>query len=394
MRRTGLILLVALAVTACSADPDTTTTTVPPVTSVTTAPPAPTSTPPATGATTSTPPAAPLQSLAYEEIARLEFPVQVVARPGAGIAYVVLKEGRVMALDPEAGTVADDPVIDISRKIRNRGEQGLLAMALHPEDETRFYLHYSGGDGRTVVSEFVFETPTSVDPGSERGLLEVPQPASNHNGGMLAFAPDGTLILGLGDGGGSGDRYRNGQNPDTLLGGLVAIDVATGDASLYAMGLRNPWRFSIDGDLIYIADVGQNRYEEIDVARLEPGLNFGWPVMEGMHCYASSSCPSDGFVMPVVEVEHGDAGTCSITGGVVYRGSAIPEIDGHFFYSDFCAGYLRSFRYDGGQAVDATDWTPQVGRADGGVSGFGVDGAGEMYVTTDRALYRVVAVRG
>jgi hypothetical protein len=360
MRRTGLILLVALAVTACSADPDTTTTTVPPVTSVTTAPPAPTSTPPATGATTSTPPAAPLQSLAYEEIARLEFPVQVVARPGAGIAYVVLKEGRVMALDPEAGTVADDPVIDISRKIRNRGEQGLLAMALHPEDETRFYLHYSGGDGRTVVSEFVFETPTSADPGSERGLLEVPQPASNHNGGMLAFAPDGTLILGLGDGGGSGDRYRNGQNPDTLLGGLVAIDVATGDASLYAMGLRNPGRFWIDGD----------------------------------HSNASSSCPSDGFVMPVVEVEHGDAGTCSITGGVVYRGSAIPEIDGHFFYSDFCAGYLRSFRYDGGQAVDATDWTPQVGRADGGVSGFGVDGAGEMYVTTDRALYRVVAVRG
>jgi hypothetical protein len=209
---------------------------------------------------------------------------------------------------------------------------------------------------------------------------------------MIQFMPDGRLLLGLGDGGGGGDRFGNGQNPDTLLGGLVSLDV-DGDPSptLYAMGLRNPWRFWIDDTVIYIADVGQNAYEEISVSEpLEPGRNYGWPIFEGLHCYATAECDGAGLVAPVLEVEHGDAGTCSITGGVVYRGAAIPQLDGHYFYSDYCGGYLRSFLHADGEATELRDWTEQVG-VPGGVSGFGVDGAGEMYVTTTEQVLAVVA---
>jgi hypothetical protein len=198
------------------------------------------------------------------------------------------------------------------------------------------------------------------------------------------------LLLGLGDGGGSGDRYGNGQNPDTLLGGLVTLNVE-GDPSpaLYAMGLRNPWRFWMDGPTIYVADVGQNAYEEISVVALEPDLNFGWPIAEGLHCYQTSDCDTSGQVVPVLEVEHGDAGTCSITGGVSYAGTTIPQLVGHYFYSDYCGGYLRSLRHADGEATDLRDWTEQVG-VPGQVSGFGLDGAGEMYVTTSQQVLKVV----
>jgi glucose/arabinose dehydrogenase len=391
MRR--LLISSLLVISACTgAQEIATTTSQRPSTSSTS--PATTSTAPPTTTTlpTTTTTLPSLQALAYQEIATMEFPVQVVARPGEQTAYVITKTGEVWALI--GGELGPEPVLDISGRVRNGSERGLLSIALHPTNPSRLYLHYSDGNGDTVVSEFTFASPTEADPESERILRQAEQPAANHNGGMLQFEPNGAMLLGLGDGGGSGDRYGNGQNPDTLLGGLVAIDVEGGTEPVsYAKGLRNPWRFWIDEDLIYVADVGQNLYEEVSVADLAPGLNFGWPITEGLHCYRpASGCDPSGQVAPVVEVEHGDAGTCSITGGVVYRGAAIPELDGVYLYSDYCGGWLRSFRHENGEALDQTDWTEQVG-VPGRVTGFGVDGAGEVYVTTVEGLFALVAVR-
>jgi glucose/arabinose dehydrogenase len=398
MRRRLILLLCALA--ACTGEPETdpTNTTIPPVattsttTGATTVPSTAASTTPATTATTQ-PPATSTVALddtvlAYQPVADMSFPVQLVARPGEDLSYVVTKEGRIWLYD--GTTVAAAPVLDILERVRNDGEQGLLSMALHPTDPARFYLHYSDTAGDTTVSEFTFSSPEQADPDSERVLLQVDQPAGNHNGGMIQFAPDGTLLLGLGDGGGARDRFGNGQNPDTLLGGLASIDVETADAAKYAMGLRNPWRFWIDGETIYIADVGQNAYEEVSVAPLVPGHNFGWPILEGLNCFSSSNCDGTGMVAPVLEVEHGDGGTCSITGGPVYRGALLPQLEGHYFHSDYCGGYLRSFLFIDGAATDLRNWSDQVG-VPGQMTGFGVDGAGEMYVSTTNRLLKVVA---
>lgn len=401
MRRTLVVLLVVA--TACSGSgqelapaPSTTVTTDPTLSTTTTAAGRSTITSAGGSTTTSVPVTsttlAPLQSLAYEEVAVLDFPVEMISLPDNGVSYIATKDGRVWAYD---GTeVIDDPVLDISGQVRNQGEQGLLSIALHPDDTSRFFAHYSDNDGDTVVSEFTFASPTEIDPGSEEVLLTHDQPAGNHNGGMID-AQQGDLYVGLGDGGGSGDAFGNGQNTDTLLGGLVqlAIDAET-EPVLWQYGLRNPWRFWIDGDLIYIADVGQNAFEEVNVGSLEQGVNYGWPITEGLHCFnPSSGCDTSGISLPVVEVAHDDAGTCSITGGIVYRGPDIPEVRGHYFYSDFCGGYLRSFVHDGGEAATQTDWTDQVGGA-GSVSGFGVDSRGEMYVMTTERVLKVVAVRG
>jgi glucose/arabinose dehydrogenase len=341
-------------------------------------------------ATTTTLPA--LQTLRYDHVADLPFPVQVTSSPGGARSYVITKDGRVWVL--EDGSINRPPVMDIGSRVRDSGEQGLLSIALHPDDSNLFYLHYSANDGDTVVSEFRFRSPTLADPASERVLLRLDQPASNHNGGMIQFAEDGTLILGLGDGGGGGDRFGNGQNLDTLLGGLVALRVdGDPDPTLYSHGLRNPWRFWIDDGLVYIADVGQSAFEEVSVTRLAPGVNYGWPITEGLHCFRpSAACDTTGLTLPVIEVAHGDAGTCSITGGIVYRGSLIPELDGFYLYSDYCGGYLRGFRFEDGAAVDEIDFTDQVG-VPGSVTGFGVDGGGEVYVATTEALYRLAAVR-
>lgn len=333
----------------------------------------------------------PLISLAYQAVGSFPYPVQLVSLPGSDISYVVSKDGTVWGL--EDGEVHTEPVLDISAQVRNGGEQGLLSAVIHPDDPMRLFVHYSDRNGDTVVAEYAMAQPLSADPESENVLLQVRQPASNHNGGMIQFMPDGGLLVALGDGGGSNDRFGNGQNTGTLLGGLVRVDVDTGEATLYDHGLRNPWRFWIEDPTIYIADVGQNAFEEINAVPLEAGLNFGWPITEGLHCFSpSSGCDTAGITLPVVEVEHGDAGTCSITGGVLYSGSLIPEVAGHYFYSDYCGGYLRSFRFDGQAAVDQVDWTDQVG-VPGRVTGFGLDGSGEMYVTTESELFKVVAVR-
>jgi len=206
---------------------------------------------------------------------------------------------------------------------------------------------------------------------------------------MIQFGPDGGLYLGLGDGGGWKDPHNNGQNRDNPLGGLVRIDVESGESELFQYGLRNPWRFWIDGSTVYVADVGQAAFEEISVTALIPDVNYGWPITEGFHCFRpKSDCETLGLTLPIVEVPHGDSGTCSITGGVVYRGQAIPELDGTFFFSDFCGGYLRGL-IEG----EVTDFTDQVG-VPGQVLSFGIDGSGEVYVMTTDRLLRLVPVRG
>ncbi len=358
--------------------PEATTTTQPQTTTSTTQP------------TTTTTTLPPLTSLQYEEIGGFAFPVQAFPGFEEGILYVVEKVGAIRAV--RDGEVLEEPVLDINERVRNSGEQGLLSATFHPEDPTRLFVHYSNNGGDTVVSEFRLDSPLSGDAGSERVLLEVNQPAGNHNGGMIQFDSRGALIVGLGDGGGANDRYGHGQNTDSLLGGLVAIDVDTAEPLLYAHGLRNPWRFWIEGERIFIADVGQNAYEEINDVVLEPGLNFGWPITEGLHCFRpSSGCDTDGLTLPVIEVAHGDGGTCSITGGSVYRGSLIPELTGHYLFSDYCGGYLRS--YDtAADEVGIVDWTDDVG-VPGRVTGFGVDLDGEVYVTTESALFRLIAIR-
>ena len=225
--------------------------------------------------------------------------------------------------------------------------------------------------------------------------------------------------MGLGDGGGAGDRFGHGQNDRTPLGALLRFDVSVPGAlspapgnpfpapEVWAVGLRNPWRFTIDfpSGLIVIADVGQDLFEEVSIAPVDAaGLNYGWPITEGRHCFRpASGCAADGLTLPVLEVEHGDAGTCSITGGVVYRGAEIPELYGHYLFSDYCGGYLRSFPVDGFTgasppydtlAEPPLDWTSQAG-IPGQVSSFGVDAAGEVYVlVSEGRVLRLEALRG
>lgn len=412
------LLAVALVGAACApqAEPVTTTTVVVPP--ATTAPPASTTTeaaPITTEPPAPTPTLAPLQGLRLKQVAGgLPFPTLVTAPPNDPRLFVATKDGRIWVIAD--GVLRDTPFLDITGLVRNQSEQGLLGVAFHPDYAAngRFFVHYSAaGSGRTQLASYRVDAddPHRADPGSAELLLEVSQPAPNHNGGMLLFGPDGYLYLGLGDGGGANDAFGQGQRADTLLGTILRldVDVATGYAipadnpfaagggapEVWAYGLRNPWRFWFDAGLLYIGDVGQNAYEEVDVAPAGAGgLNYGWPITEGLHCFRPrSGCDTTGLTLPAVEVSHGDAGTCSITGGVVYRGEAIPEISGNYFYSDWCGGYLRSFRYQDGQVLDSRDWTDQVG-VPGRVASFGTDAAGEVYLTTGGGeVYRLEPVR-
>jgi glucose/arabinose dehydrogenase len=392
----SLVVLVALA--ACDGGAETT---VPPQTPEvdSTVPSAPSSSlTPSTAApsTTTGPPTSsgssvpdtslpPLQGLEYSTVAEVGFPIIVTARPDDPFALAATRGGVVRVLDEDG---LGDVVVDISARTTVDGERGLLGLARHPGDDGRLFLHYTDRSGDTVVSEMSM-TAARADPDSEQVLLTVIQPAGNHNGGMIQFGPDGALYLGLGDGGGAGDRYGHGQNTDTLLGGLVRIDVDTGEASLWQYGLRNPWRFWIDGDRIWIADVGQGAFEEIDLADVtRSGVNYGWPLMEGAACYAIAPCEREDLTLPLVEIARGDGGSCAVTGGVVYRGSAIPELDGRFLFSDYCGGYLRSVGPDG----TVEDHTDAIGTA-GQVVSFGVDGDGDVYVLTVDRILRIDPVR-
>jgi hypothetical protein len=328
-------------------------------------------------------------------------------------AFVVEQAGRIRIV--RGGAVVGTPFLDITSRVGAGGERGLLGLAFHPRysENGRFYVNYTDRGGDTHISEFRASPPAAdaVDPSTERELLFVRQPFANHNGGGLAFGTDGMLYAGLGDGGSGGDPLGNGQNLGTPLGKMLRVDVDRGTPfavpsdnpfvaragavpAIWAYGLRNPWRFAFDrstGDL-FIADVGQNAVEEVDVA-VAPrrgGENYGWNVMEGSRCFQpASGCNQNGLTLPVVEYTHSEG--CSITGGVVYRGCRVPGYAGTYFYADFCTGLIRSFRMQGGQAVDRRDWTAALGRGVNSVTAFGVDDEGEVYIVDqDGEVYKVV----
>ncbi len=334
-------------------------------------------------------------------------PVALVPAPGdaTGRLFVVEKTGTVRILRRGAVDPTATPFLDLSARVSRGSEQGLLGLAFHPRyaENGRLYVNLTDRKGDTRVLELRVSAadPDRVDPASERELLFVDQPYSNHNGGHLAFGPDGRLYVGLGDGGAAGDPQGNGQNPQALLGKMLTLDVdATTLAAprIVATGLRNPWRYGFDratGDL-WIGDVGQNAFEEVDVipaAALRAGtiLNFGWNVVEGLgHCYGTRGCDQRAFTAPVVEYDHHDG--CSITGGHVYRGTLLPELAGLYVYADYCTAMIRSLRPGpNGSVTDVWDWRAALDPDErlANLSSFGEDAAGELYLLSlDGNVYR------
>lgn len=320
------------------------------------------------------------------------------AGDGTGRVFIVGRWGTIWVAGGNLG--APEVFLDITGIVRgNHGEQGLLGLAFAPDYPAsgRFYVYYTDKEARQVVARYrVSADPNRADPASGEPLLVMPDRAPNHNGGMLAFGPDGYLYIGTGDEGGSGDTYRNGQNLTSLLGKILRIDVSVAEGyaippdnpfvgvegarpEIWAWGLRNPWRFSFDrltGDL-FIGDVGQASWEEIDYHPFGTGTgaNHGWPIMEATHCYPpnTSECPSDGLTLPIAEYSHADG--CSVTGGYVYRGSAEPLLVGRYLFGDLCSG--RIWALDRSSA----GWTMQeLVNTSITVASFGEDEAGELYV--------------
>ncbi len=332
------------------------------------------------------------EGIRYQRVASgLRAPVHVAAPAGDPRLFIVEQEGRIRIL--RDGALLPRPFLDIRGRVGSGGERGLLSVAFHPRfaENGRFVVNYTDRRGETNVAEF--RAPPGSDTAladGERRLLLVRQPYANHNGGHVLFGPDGRLYVGMGDGGAAGDPGGNAQDPRALLGKILRLDVDAADPApeIWAIGLRNPWRMAFDGGLLYVADVGQSAWEEINVAPADSaGINYGWRGMEGGHCYLVPVCGRDGRLMPLVEYSHEEG--CSVTGGQVYRGSAVPALQGHYLYTDWCSGWLRSFRVEGRRAVDLTRW--RVEQLQGPTS-FGADAAGELYVTTgDGAVMKIVA---
>lgn len=305
----------------------------------------------------------------------------------------------------ENGVLTKVPFLTVTG-LSTGNEQGLLGLAFHPQFATtgRLYVNYTGGDNNTHIVEYtVGKDPDVVDITTRRDLVMIEQPYSNHNGGHLEFGPDGKLYTGMGDGGAANDPHGNGQNPKALLGKMLRFDV---DAALPApeivhIGLRNPWRFAFDsatGDL-FIGDVGQNLWEYVHVVTHGDTKqhNFGWNVIEGSHCFDADSgagkaaCDRTGFTLPAAEYPHDEG--CSITGGRVYRGKALPQLVGRYFYADYCTGLLRSFVWQAGAVRDHWDWKAAIDKQAvlTQISSFGVDHDGELYVVElTGAIYRLV----
>ena len=337
----------------------------------------------------------------------LSVPVFLTQPLNDGRIFVVEQPGRIRIV--RDGTLQTTPFLDISGRVLYGGERGLLSVAFDPQYATNRFLYVyftTQPNGDIRVERFTAASADAADPASSKLILTVQHSQqANHNGGLLAFGPDGMLYAGLGDGGGGGDPFLNGQNSHALLGSLLRLDVDHGDPyaipasnpfasgtagapEVWAKGLRNPWRYTFDQPtgLLYIADVGQGAREEVDIQPATAGgLNYGWNIMEGLGCYNATTCTRTGLTLPVLDYAHTN-GACSITGGYVYRGSAIPGIVGHYFYSDYCAGFLRSFRYSNGAAVDEKDW----GLTMTAVTSFGVDAAGELYVLTGSGIFKIV----
>jgi glucose/arabinose dehydrogenase len=343
-------------------------------------------------------------------VSGLKDPLDLQVAPGdRERLYVVEQGGRIRVV--RGGQLQPAAFLNVSSRISSGGERGLLGLAFHPQfaQNRRFFVNYTDPHGDTHISEFRASSPDAADPASERPLLFVAQPFANHNGGGLAFANDGTLLIGLGDGGSAGDPLGNGQNLGTRLGKLLRIDVdgavpyaipadnpfraiAGASPEIWAYGLRNPFRFSVDrptGD-VYVGDVGQGRREEIDVLPGgRGGENFGWNITEGTLCYnPTNGCNTAGITMPVLDYGHSDG--CSVIGGVVYRGCRMPDLAGTYFYGDYCSGFVRSFRLANGQATALRDWTADL-RGIESITSFGTDADGEVYVVDpDGEVYELV----
>jgi glucose/arabinose dehydrogenase len=360
--------------------------------------------------TTTTTPLATLLGLGVEVVTDdVSQPIALLSPPGQSMRIVAQRNGRIAVLSPE-GIPSPDAFLDLTDRVNSNGiEQGLLGMAFHPDfaRNGRFFVYYDAGGSLTRLSEFAASIdPLGAEPDSERPILEFPQPTDRHNGGHLEFGPDGFLWLGLGEG---GKASIHSQDPNTLLSSILRLDVDSatpyavprdnpyvaggGAPEVWAYGLRNPWRFSIDDstEMIYIGDVGHEDIEEIDVVSLRTGAgsNFGWIRMEGSECFQRGCDPvAENLVLPVHEYRHDEG--CSVIGGSVYRGAAIPELDGHYFYSDWCGGWLRSLLMDDGQATDHREWLTGLEQ----VNAFGTDSEGEFYLLTwTGSVLKVIPVR-
>jgi glucose/arabinose dehydrogenase len=346
----------------------------------------------------------------------LEAPLLVTnAGDGTRRLFVIEQAGRIRIV--RSGTVAPTPFLDVSARISSGGERGLLGLAFHPayESNGRFYVDYTDLAGNTVLSEFTASTsePDIAFASSERVLLRIVQPYANHNGGALAFGPDGFLYIATGDGGSGGDPGNRAQSLATRLGKLLRIDVDTRTGSLrygvprtnpfvgrygldeiWALGLRNPWRFSFDrttGDL-WIGDVGQSGWEEIDRATRTSGggrgRNFGWRILEGRACYKPAvGCSMSGKTPPIAVYSHSLG--CAVTGGYVYRGAGSPILRGAYLFGDYCSGRIWSLTA-AGPSVQTPRLLLSSGRA---IASFGEDEAGEIYIADLAAgeILRVVA---
>jgi glucose/arabinose dehydrogenase len=344
---------------------------------------------------------------AYELVPTLEwatFPrmVGLSTIPDAEDEVVVVTQTGIVWRGPLEGEASATVFGDVSdRLIDSPGnEEGLLGLAFSPDfpADGRVYLYYTAGNPRRSVLSRFQVVDGAMDTESERVLLEVPQPFSNHNGGQLAFGPDGYLYVALGDGGSAGDPEGNGQDLSTLLGSILRLDVsgdgysvpadnpfaATAGArpEIYAYGLRNPWRFTFDSATaqLWVGDVGQDKWEEVD--RIVPGGNYGWNIMEGLECFLSPGCDTSGLQMP--RAVYGREAGCSVTGGYVYRGASMPELNGWYVYGDYCTGRIW--------AANIADDSPPVLLADTGlpIASFGELPDGELAaITFALAIYRL-----
>ncbi|MEU1944481.1 PQQ-dependent sugar dehydrogenase [Streptomyces sp. NPDC020125] len=327
--------------------------------------------------------------VALKNVATAQNPTAGAAGPG-GTVWIAERPGTVRVLDDQG---LGEPVLDISDETTTDGERGLLGIAFD-KGFAHFYISFTNLEGTSTVDEFAMRDG-KIQPESRRTVLTQTQPYSNHNGGDIKFGPDGYLYIALGDGGAGGDPHGNGQNLDTLLGKLLRIDPSGGDPyaippdnpfvddpnardEIWAYGLRNPWRFSFDagtGDLL-IGDVGQNDWEEIDwaPANSKGGENYGWSQMEGTHPFRGGTEPAN-HVPPVHEYDRTNLG-CSVTGGYVYRGNAIPDLKGQYVFSDYCDGTVRSLVMENGKVTGVND----LGVGGGEVVSFVQGGSGELYV--------------
>lgn len=334
-------------------------------------------------------------------------PVGIATRPGDDRLFAIAQSGLVVPVS--AAGVAGTPVLDISALTRADQEQGLLGMAFDPAAPLA-YVDYTDLDGDTHIDEYRVGPDGLLDAASRRQLMMIDQPYRNHNGGQLAFGADGDLYIGMGDGGSAGDPQRRAIDTSVLLGKILRIqpqasegqpysipngnpfiDIPGARPEIWSIGLRNPWRFSFDvltRDL-WIADVGQNNWEEIDVGWADSGGgradNYGWSAFEGTHRFNSDQ-PVDGAVPPIFEYSHGDAG-CSISGGAVYRGSAIPDLQGLYVYGDYCAGNIMALTISNRRV----DHQSPIGKATG-VSAVQTGPDGELYVTSveSDSIYKIV----